>query len=384
MQVKKFVCAGLLACLAGCASLPTSGPTRGQIEKTAIGKDAPMPIEIVEVVNTENLPAAIPAANLASLLPERTPPPTDMIGPGDILDVTIFEAGVSLFSGGGVSGSDPRANQIAVKTGVQSEKLPPSRVNDSGDIVVPYAGKLHVGGRTVGEVEAMIRRSLHGLSQNPQVTVTRSEIITNSVIVGGEVAKPGRLVLQTNRESLSDVIALAGGYRGSVKDLTLRVTRRNESVSLRLGELVDTPAMDVRAYPGDRLMLISEPRSFSVLGASGRVDQLPFSRASISLAEAIATAGGANPNFGDAAAIFVFRYVTDEQGNQKPVVYHLNMMKSGAYFLSQHFAMRDKDVLYFGNAAANQPSKLFALIGQLFTPLTTITGAAQTISYTSR
>jgi protein involved in polysaccharide export with SLBB domain len=41
--------------------------------------------------------------------------------------------------------------------------------------------------------------------------VTRREVITNSVIVGGEVVKPGRLVLNTNQESLSDVVALAGG-----------------------------------------------------------------------------------------------------------------------------------------------------------------------------
>ena len=85
----------------------------------------------------------------------------------------------------------------------------------------------------------------------------------------------------------------------------------------------------------------------------GRVEQIPFSRSSVSLAEAVATAGGVNPGVGNPAAIFVFRYVQDEQGNEMPMVYHLNMMKTGSYFLAQRFAMRDKDVLYFGNAAAN-------------------------------
>ena len=75
----------------------------------------------------------------------------------------------------------------------------------------------------------------------------------------------------------------------------------------------------------------------------------------------------------------MFRYVRDEQGNEVPKVYHLNMMNTGSYFLAQRFAMRDKDVLYFGNAAANQPSKLIQLISQLFSPILTVTAAVQTV-----
>jgi polysaccharide export outer membrane protein len=56
------------------------------------------------------------------------------------------------------------------------------------------------------------------------------------------------------------------------------------------------------------------------------------------------------------------------------------MMKAGAYFLTQRFYMRDKDVLYFGSAAANQPSKLLQLISQLFTPIMTVTAAVQTLN----
>lgn len=380
MSVKKSVSLLLLlAGLAGCATLPTSGPTGKQIEKSAADPEAGLPIQLVEVKAAGDVPvtgAEAPSALLADL----APPPTDMIGPGDVLDINIYEAGVTLFSGGGGAGAAAgQTNQIAVNPGVQVQKLPPSRVDDRGDIQIPYAGRLHVMGHTVSEVETMIRDSLRGLSQNPQVLITLQQAITNSVIVGGEVTKPGRLVLQTNRETLSDVVALAGGYRGNARDLTLRVVRRGESVDVRVSDLVENPRLDARAYPGDRLMLINAPRTYSVLGAPGKVDQLPFSRSSVSLAEAVATAGGANPGLGDPAAVFLFRYVKDEQGNEVPVVYHLNMMKTGTYFLAQRFAMRDKDVIYFGNAAANQPSKLFSLISQLFTPIMTVTAAVQTV-----
>jgi polysaccharide biosynthesis/export protein len=374
MPVKNAVYLALLAGLSGCATLPSSGPTGGQIEKSAITpKDGTAPIQVVPIHTIADVPGASGLA--AALLPDLAPPPTDMIGPGDVLDINIYEAGVTLFSGASSGGT----SQIMANPGVQVQKLPPTRVDDLGDITIPYAGTLHVAGITTGEVEAMIRNSLARLSQNPQVIVTLNQAITNSIIVGGEVARPGRLVLQTNRETLSDVIALAGGYRGNAKDLLLRIVRGEQSVDVRINDLVENPKLDMRAYPGDRVMLINNPRTYSVLGAPGRVEEVPFSRSSVSLAEAIANAGGVNPGIGNPAAIFVFRYVRDEKGNEMPRVYHLNLMKTGSYFLAQRFAMRDKDVLYFGNAAANQPSKLVQLISQLFSPILTVTAAVQTV-----
>lgn len=372
MQINKLYALFLLVTLTGCATLPMSGPTGKQIEKSALDPKNTTPIALVQVKAVADVPVVETDAPTVSL-PSLPPPPTDMIGPGDVLDISIYEAGVTLFATGGAAGP------LSANPGVQAQRLPPNRVDDDGDISIPYAGKLRVSGRTVGEVEAMIRRSLRGLSQNPQVFVTLSQAITNSVIVSGEVARPGRLVLQTNRETLSDVIALAGGYRGNAKDLMLRVFRRGSSVDVPINDLISAPDLDVRAYPGDRLMLINNPRTYSVLGAPGIVQQFPFPRSKVSLAEAIATAGGINPNIGDPAAIFVLRYVTDEQGKEVPVVYHLNMMKAGGFFLAQRFAMKDKDVLYFGNAAANQPSKLVQLVSQLFSPILTVTSMVSVI-----
>jgi polysaccharide export outer membrane protein len=377
LRIATSIC--LAVSLGACSTLPSSGPTGPQIRQGVLEPvsvaESQLGMELVQVVDAATLPPAptVPPMRLTDL----APPPTDMVGPGDVLSITIYEAGVALFGGGGgglasqaAAGFDPS---------VKAQTLPPSRVDDNGDIIVPYAGRLRVVGKTVGEIQEQIRVSLKGLSQNPQVIVTMNQVITNSVIVSGEVARPGRLVLQTNRETLSDVVALAGGYRGASKDLTLRVFRRDDNVDVRLGDLVDNPAMDVRAYPGDRFMLINNPRSFSVLGASGRVENMPFIRSDISLMEAIATSGGSHPQLGDPKAVFVLRYVADEQGETKPVVYHINMMNTGSYFLAQRFAMRDKDVLYFGNSEANQPSKMIQLISQLFSPIMTVVSVAQVL-----
>ncbi|MEO8721907.1 MAG: polysaccharide biosynthesis/export family protein [Sphingobium sp.] len=306
--------------------------------------------------------------------PDLAPPPTDMVGPGDVLEISIYEAGVALFGSGSASAATPGFDPSA-----RANTLPPARVDDDGNIVMPYAGRLHVAGKTVAEVQNQIRLALRGFSQNPQVLVTPRDVITNSIILNGEVAKPGRLLLQTNRETFSDVVALAGGYRGKASELELRVIRGQLSAQIRMSDLLENPALDGRAYPGDRVTLINDPRTFSVLGASGRADQVPFGRSSVSLAEAVATAGGVNPNLGDPAAVFVFRYAAGTDGAVRPFVYHLNMMRTGSFFLAQQFAMRDKDILYIGNAKANQPSKVIQLVSQLFSPILTVTSAVQTV-----
>lgn len=372
MQIKNSIYLTLFAGVAGCSTLPSSGPTGGQIERAAIApKDGSTPIQLVEIQAAADLPVTTENGVPEPLLPDAPPSPTDMVGPGDVLDINIYEAGVTLFTSNAVSST--------TVPGVQVQKLPPTRIDDLGNITIPYAGSLHVANLTTGEIESAIRNALRRLSQNPQVIVTLSQVITNSIIIGGEVARPGRLVLQTNRESLSDVIALAGGYRGNSKDLMVRIMRGASNVDVRVNDMVENPALDVRIRPGDRLMLVDDPRTYSILGASGRVEQVPFRRSAVSLAEAIASAGGTNPNLGNPAAIFLFRYVRNEEGQEVPKVYHVNMMQTGSYFLAQKFTMRDKDVLYFGNAAANQPSKLVQLISQLFSPVLTVTSAVSVI-----
>jgi polysaccharide export outer membrane protein len=215
------------------------------------------------------------------------------------------------------------------------------------------------------------------MSQDPQVMITVQESITNSIILAGEVAKPGRLVLSTNHESLVDAIALSGGYRGAAKDAVARVERDGQIFEIRMSDLLDAPEEDVRVAPGDRITLISRPQTFSVLGAPNRAEEINFSRSKLSLAQAVSLAGGANPNQGDAGAVFVFRYVPQPDGTQRPTVYHLNMMQPGTYLLSQQFLMRDRDVLYVGNARANQLSKFVQLLSQLFVPVATARAVAQ-------
>jgi polysaccharide export outer membrane protein len=356
--------------LAGCASLPSSGPTGVEIRRAAAApKPGQYPFTLVEVQGPDAIPGAppVPTPTLATMPPQ----PTDLLGPGDVLNITVYEAGVALFGNSALRGAAAAAGEAGMDTSSSAERLPPVRVDDYGYIKVPFVGRLRAAGHTAAELQSMIQQGLRGMSQDPQVLVSIEQSITNSVILVGEVARPGRLVLSTNRESLLDAIALAGGYRGEAKDAVARVQRDGQSFEIRLSDLLDRPQDDLQVAPGDRITLVSRPQSFSVLGAPNKSEEIAFPRGRITLAEAVALAGGANPNAGDAGAVFVFRYVAQPNGTEQPTVYHLNMMRPGAYLLSQRFPMRNGDVLYVGNARANQLSKFVQLLSQLFVPVAT-------------
>ncbi|MFI8666219.1 polysaccharide biosynthesis/export family protein [Qipengyuania sp. NPDC077410] len=374
MNLKLLLSTFALISLSACSTLPSSGPTGSQITDTALkAKVDGATIEIVPVESVVDVPPA--AVPVQWDLPDYDPPPSDMIGPGDVLSVIVFEAGVTLFGGSGplsangTGGFDPSA---------RAQTLPPLRVDDNGMIDIPYVGTIQVVGNTVADVQTKIRDGLRSLSQNPQVLVRREEVIGNSIIIAGEVARPGRLVLQTNRETMSDVIALAGGYRGEAKDLTLLIERGDDLARLRLSNVLAGSYERVRAYPGDRITILDEPMLYSVLGASGRVQQMPFVRERMNIIEAIAAAGGPNGDTGDPKAVFLFRYTGPNQ--TQPTVYHFNLMQAPTIFLAQRFALRDDDVLYFGNSESNQPRKLIQTIGQLFSPIVTATAVANNVN----
>ncbi len=371
---RSLLVAGLTFGIAGCATLPRSGPSGAQIEKDLTVPTMVDGIRVVLVDQPDVLP--VPQPLPASPFRDGSPAPTDMVGPGDVLEITVYEAGVTLFGG---SGDKVSAQQPGFDPSVKAETFPSVRVNDDGTITLPYAGKLHVAGMTTVAVQALIKHSLNGFSQDPQIIVAIRQPITNTVIVGGEVIHPGRLVLQTNRESLSDVLALAGGYHGEAKDLTVRLSRQDTQAEYRVAHLVNGQSADPLVRPGDKIQVLSQPYSYSVMGAAGKVALLPFATADVTLAEAISQAGGADPHFGDAEAIFVFRMEQGAAGSVQPTVYHFNMMHPSGFFLARRFQIHDKDVVYFGNARANQTDKLLQLISELFTPLITVISAAQVL-----
>ena len=370
----------LLACtaslLAGCATLPSSGPTARQVVRRANANDPNLKFAVVDLdavavrALAERAGASDdPLRRLASL---AEPAKADVVGPGDVLSISLYEVGISLFAGrardsGGTF--DPSAH---------GEQFPQVAVDVNGEIQLPYVGRITVGGLTTREIALQINQALASKSQAPQAVVTIAKNVSNAVFVSGDVRRPARVELSAGRERLLDVIAIGGGAAFPVDDVVVRFTRRGRTVEQRLASIRTGSADDLPLIPGDRIELVRSPRSFTVFGATQRVSQVPFESSTVSLAEAVARVGGPSDYQADPSAIFLFRYEDGEvAADGRPVIYRLNMLEPASYFVAQRFAMRDKDVIYIANAASNQPTKVVGIINQLFAPFITIRDATR-------
>jgi polysaccharide export outer membrane protein len=393
---------GTSALAAGCGALPASGPEerdvlRSEREANQLG------FRIVDVdartVTVLDQQPTLAFATLASMGPAGA---ADAIGPGDVLQISVYEIGSGLFSASGSGAAPPQeqAGSAGISTAATRQSLPPMQVERDGTIHVPYVGRIRAAGRTPAQLEAAIEGGLRSHSQDPQVVVEIAHNVANTVIVAGEVNKPGRVPLTLARERLLDVIALAGGPTHQPQDMVVELDRRGVTGRAPLDQVQRNPEADVPMQPQDRVQVLFQPRTYTVFGAA-RVAETPFTAADVSLAEAIARAGGPLDERADPNAVFLFRYetpavarqigiaagavtpvaastagvtasavtgVTAEAVTGVPVVYRLDLLNTNSYFLAQHFPMRNKDVIYVANARTNQVGKFFGLISALFAP----------------
>ena len=378
--------------LAGCASLPTTGPTGHQVRRDVQGPDNAYGYKIIDISPETAAVAQVPngGVTLASLNADS---PIDVLGPGDVISVEVFEVGSGLFSGGHATlgGSDAGAREGMTMPSASSNPVGKGlEVDRNGFISVPYVGRLQVAGLTVDEVQNKILVGLKGQSQSPQVIVSLVRNRANTMVIMGAVAKPGRLELGFPRDHLLDAIAEAGGINMVVtsgastatgtgpQDMIVRFTRNGRTVEQHLDAIEVGSPDNLTLLPGDRIEVLRQPRTFLVLGATDKIAQLPFESANLSLAEALARIGGPSDSRADPRSIFVFR-LEHADGNAatppKAVIYRLNMMKASGYFLSQRFAMQDKDVIYIANASSNLPTKFVQIINLLFSPVFSIRAA---------
>jgi polysaccharide export outer membrane protein len=403
--VRPGLCLLAMTAASGCATLPRNGPTGSQIAHDAV-KQNDIGYEVIDIAPA-NIGALstmdAPTGALAALSAEGY---VDTLGPGDVLSVEIYEVGASLFGGrasiGSGSGTGGEATPSATAQTIGDAGLV---VDRNGTITVPYVGTIAVTGFTPAEVQRKVLAGLRGKSQSPQVIVSLRRNVSNTVVVMGAVSNPRRVPLTLARERLLDVIADTGGITRAAQtgastatgtgaqDSILRFTRRGRTVEQPLDTVLSGSPDDLVLLGGDRIELIRQPRTFTVFGAIDRISQIPFESRTLTLAEALARAGGPNDGRADPRSVFIFRLPDGatapvgpaQPGDPampvalatKPVIYRINMLRAQNYFLAQRFVMRDKDVVYIANASANQPLKLVQALGQLFSPVIAVQNATR-------
>ena len=130
-----------------------------------------------------------------------------MIGPGDVLDIKIFD-------------SEDLDRKV--------------RVGGDGYISLPLIGSVIAGGLSVPDLEFNIAYEYSGrYLQNPQISVYVNEFHSKRVAVLGEVNEPKLLEMTRNKSNLLEIVSLCGGITKDAGDLIyiIRPTEQHDTLN---------------------------------------------------------------------------------------------------------------------------------------------------------
>lgn len=97
------------------------------------------------------------------------------------------------------------------------------RIEMTGDLNLPLAGRLHAAGLTVSQLEEQVADRLSKILKDPQVVINIAEFHSQPVSILGAVGTPGVRQIE-GRKTLFEVVSLAGGLRPDAGN-TINITR---------------------------------------------------------------------------------------------------------------------------------------------------------------
>ncbi|MCW2361391.1 MULTISPECIES: polysaccharide biosynthesis/export family protein [Sphingobium] len=318
-----------------------------------------------------------------------TPIPGTLIGRGDALEITIWEAPPAVLFGTSTLGTPGIPSAAVASITSRQNGLPLQVVDAAGLIDVPFAGRVMAADRAPQDVAHDIRSRLAKKAHDPQVVVRIANNAAANVTVVGDVVASTRMPLTPKGERLLDALASAGGVRQPVGKMTIQITRGGLVEGMPLETVIKDPLQNVRLKSDDIVTLLFQPYSFTVLGAARANSEVPFEGTGLSLSQALGRMGGLDDQRANPRGVFIFRFekarafplaagkplpgVTSD--GKVPVIYRVDMRDPKTLFVAQSFPIRDKDVIYVSNAPLADFSKFLQAVSQIVFPIAVIQNA---------
>lgn len=323
--------------------------------------NAAVPYRVIEVtpqlVAQQKLTASTQTATWSGLQPAdpAKPPSEYKIGPGDVLQIVIWDH-LELTNPFGAVTRDP----------VSGGQL----VAADGTLFFPYAGVLQVGGKTVQQVRNMLIDGLRSVITRPQVDVRIAAFRADRVQVTGEVKNPGVVTIDDTVKGVLEAINERGGLSETASRRTALLIRNGQSYPIDMGGLLsgDRPALNPRIRPGDIVHVpdTSEDQVF-VLGEVSKQGPVVLSQQQTTLIEALTKTGGLDKTTANDSGVLVFR--KPAAADQAAQIFALNLANPAGLLLAGEFVLAPRDVVY---VKATKFAQYNLIINQLLPTITTI------------
>ena len=366
----------LVGVLSSCG-LPRVGPNKREIFAGSVQKQSDAFVVSVNDRVTRAT-AVVPALGFTSAFINAGQIGSDTIRPGDTLGLTIYE---NVDDG------------LLAGTGVNSTTLEEVQVDGAGFIFVPYAGRIRAAGNTPEAIRRIITDKLDDQTPDPQVMVRRVAGDGATVSLTGAINGQGIYPIERPTRTLTSMLARAGGVSVEPEIARVKVIRGQHTGEVWFEDLYSDPRYDIALRGGDRVLVESDTRSFTALGATGTQTRVRFESRTLSAVEAIAQVGGLNSQTADPTGVFVFRNEpeeivhqvlgrTDLIGTQR-MVYVLDLTQPNGVFLARDFVVRDGDTVYVTEAPFVQWTKTLAAVTGTLTSAGSVATTANSFNGTS-
>lgn len=253
------------------------------------------------------------------------------IGIGDILNITVWDH-----------------PELTIPQG--SERSPTEAgnwVHSDGTIFFPYVGKIMVKGLNVGQVREKITAALSKFIPSPQIDVTVAAFRSKKVYVTGEVKQPGPVPITNIPLTLLDAVNAAAGLEVAADWQNVVVTRDGKETVYSLQRLYQQGDLtqNTLLQDGDVVHVSrNDDQKVFVLGEVVKAQPIPIQRSRMTLAEALASAGGLNELQANASGVFVLR--TSSNPDNVADVYQLDASNALALVLADQFPLQSRDIVY--------------------------------------